>query len=139
MDVNVVPPDSLDRGVEFLTKQDAIFMRNAWVYRWTGWICGWGAVVVAVLGASDPHGLGPNHNAAVWGGFMAAALAAVDKTIRCDVWADAYYRGHLVLEEVIGDHVLGKATREDLADAWHIAQSGMPGSSSSLGKKALPG
>jgi hypothetical protein len=42
------------------------------------------------------------------------------------------------LEQAIGDHILGKATAEDLSEAWHIAQSGMPGASPSSPKKDLP-
>jgi len=137
MEENAARSDSSTRGVEFLKQQDSIFMRNSWLYRWTGWICGWGAGVVAALGAADPKALGLQ-NAAVWGGFIAAALIAVDKTVKCDVWADAYYRGHLILEQAIGDHILGKATAEDLSDAWHTAQSGMPGASPSSPKKDLP-
>lgn len=133
------PVDSLASGIEFLKKQDAIFFRNAWIHRWTGWICGWGAAFVASVGALDPKLFGDSHNFAVWSGFIAAALIGVDKTVKPDVWADAYYRGHLILEQAIGDHTFGKATADDLSLAWHIAQSGMPGATPSTPKQALPG
>ena len=54
------------------------------------------------------------------------------------MWADAYYRGHLILEQVVGDELFGKASTDDLRDAWHMAQSGMPGASPSTPKKPLP-
>ena len=43
--------DSLERGIDFLKKQDAVFARNAWMHRWLGWVCGWGGTVVAALGS----------------------------------------------------------------------------------------
>lgn len=132
-----LPEDPLDRGIDFLKKQDAVFARNAWMHRWLGWICGWGGTVIAALGAASlklfdgEH----SHTVPVWCGFAAAALTGVNQTIKPDVWADAYYRGHLLLEEAIGDHLLGKATADDLTKAWHRAQSGLPGALAETAKK----
>ncbi|HUA35186.1 MAG TPA: hypothetical protein VMA09_16370 [Candidatus Binataceae bacterium] len=53
-----------------------------------------------------------------------------------EVWANAYYKGHIVLEQAIGNYVLGKATSDDLGQAWHVAQQGLPGVVSGTEEKA---
>jgi hypothetical protein len=62
-------------------------------------------------------------------GFIAAILIAINQIVKPDQWADAYYRGHVLLESAIGDHALGRATPQALSDAWRQAESGLPGAS----------
>ena len=120
-------PGSNQAGIEFLKQQDHVFFRQAWIHRWTSWICGWGGSALAAFGGIWVNLHPEDHTIPVWSGLIAASLTAVVQAVKPDLWADAYYRGHLLLEQVIGDHVLGKATTDDLQEAWHQAQSGMPG------------
>jgi hypothetical protein len=115
------------QGVEFLKQQDYIFFRQAWINRWIGWICGWGGTALAAFGGIWVKGHPNDGTFLMWTGLIAAALTGVTQTVKPEVWADAYYRGHLLLEQVIGDHVMGKATPDDLQKAWHLAQGGLPG------------
>lgn len=114
-------------GLDFLKQQDHVYFRQAWIHRWISWICGWGGSALAAFGGIWINLHPTDHTVAVWSGLIAASLTAIVQTVKPDVWADAYYRGHILLEQAIGDHVLGKATVEDLQNAWHQAQSGMPG------------
>ena len=117
-----------------LRKQDLIYARNAWIARWVGWICGWGGAALAALGGASTK-LYPNDDTLpVWCGLTAAAPVAMNQIFKPDTWAEAYYRGHLLLEEAIGDCELGKGSKDGLVDAWHRAQSGLPGGPASSGK-----
>lgn len=121
--------DSLERGVAFLRQQDSIYARNAWVARWVGWLCGWGGSALAAFAGVSTKLFKDSENLPVWCGLIAALLIAVNQVIKPESWADAYYRGHLLLEGAIGDYALGKATPEALSDAWHQAENGLPGAS----------
>ncbi len=129
------PAPATQAGLEYIQKQDHIYFRQAWVHRWISWICGWGAGVLAASGVVTlSWATNDNHAVPFWCGIASAGLTAVTQTVKPDLWANAYYRGHLLLEQAIGDHVLGNATAEDLMNAWHQAQGGMPGAISSAGK-----
>lgn len=124
-----------DRGIEFLKAQDHIFFRQSWIHRWISWICGWGGSAVAAFGGLWATIHPEDHTIPLWAGLVAASMIAIIQTVKPELWADAYYKGHIVLEQVIGDHYLGQATPEDLRDAWHLAQSCLPGGSSIGGRK----
>lgn len=121
------PPAPNDRGLEFVTAREAEYRRNARVYRGLGWVFGWGSSVVAAFGAVAGNLIDGEKHAHVWAGFIAAALAAVNQTVKFDLWADAYFRGHILLQTALGDLALGKATPADLSAAWDDAQAGLPG------------
>lgn len=114
-------------GVNFLKEQHRVYFRQAWVYRWISWICGWGASVIAALGGVWAGLYPSDHTLSIWTGLTAAVLTGIVQTVKPELWADAYYRGHLLLEQAIGDYSLGNATVEDLKEAWHQAEAGLPG------------
>lgn len=135
----ITSTDPLERGIEFLRQQDYIYARNSWVARWVGWLCGWGASALAAFGGISTKIFPGSDNLTLWCGFVAAILIAINQVIKPEAWADAYYRGHLLLEGAIGDHALGKATTQSLSDAWHQAESGLPGAATNLPKKDVSG
>lgn len=130
--------DALQAGIKFLTEQNRIYTRNAWANRWCGWGCGWGAAALAAFAAVSGK-LFPDHATyPVWSGFVAALLVGITQTVKPDVLADAYYRGHLLIEMALGDYVLGKASADDLVNAWHLAQGGLPGAIPTKPKADVP-
>jgi hypothetical protein len=130
--------DPLAAGIAFLRRQDTIYSRNAWVNRWCGWLCGWGAAASAAFAAVSGKLFADHPSYPVWSGFLATLLVGITQTVKPDVLADAYYRGHLLIEMALGDYVLGKATAEDLISAWHLAQGGLPGAIPTKPKAGLP-
>lgn len=115
-----------DEGLAALIQQDGYFARNAWTLRWIGWITGFGTVVFATF-AGVATKLYPNDSTvSAWTAVAAAALAGINQVVKPEVWADAYYRGHLTLEMAIVDYKLGSASGEDLSNAWRQAQGGLP-------------
>lgn len=58
----------------------------------------------------------------VWANFIAAALVAVNQTVKFDVSADAYFLGHLPMKTALGDYNLENATQADLASTWERPQ-----------------
>ena len=125
---------SLQSGINFLTQQNAIYARNAWLDRYAGWILGWGAAVLAAFTAVSAKLFPNSTRLPIWTGLLAAALVSVTQTVKPEVWADAYYRGHILIENVLGDAAIGKATADDLSNAWHQAQGGLPGVTPALQK-----
>ena len=123
--------DPLLKGVTFLTAQDEVYRRNASVSRGLGWIFGWGSSAVAAFAAVAGNLIEGEKQAHVWAGFIAAALVAVNQTVKFELWAEAYFRGHILLQTALGDHALGKATASDLTSAWEQAQAGLPGRATS--------
>jgi len=116
-----------DEGLQYLIKQDGYFNRGAWILRWIGWITGFGTAVLAAFAGVAPK-LFPNHSSvSIWIGIIAAALVGITQVVKPEAWADAYYRGHLTLQMALGDYKLGRATGEDLSNAWRQAQGGLPG------------
>jgi hypothetical protein len=114
-------------GIEFLKQQEHIYFRQAWIHRWIGWICGWGGSALAAFGGIWLSTHPDDHTVPLWSALIAAALTAVVQVVKPELWANAYYKGHIVLEQVLGDYVLGKATSDDLQQARHTAQQGLPG------------
>jgi hypothetical protein len=94
---------SLQSGISFLEKQDSIYARNAWLDLYAGWICGWGAAVLAAFTAVSARLYPDSPKIPIWTGLLAAALVSITQTVKPEVWADAYYRGHILIENVVGD------------------------------------
>ena len=128
--------DPLSKGVDFIKAQHAVFQRNAWIARWAGWICGWGSASLAIFAGVAGNLIEHEATAHIWAGLLGGILAAVNQTIRFESWADAYYKGHLILETALGDHELGSITAAELSAAWHQAEANLPGNAP---KVAAPG
>jgi hypothetical protein len=125
-------PASTEDAIKFLMEQNKIFSVMAWRSRWAGWVCGWGTALCAAF-AGVCNLLFPGHPAIpAWVGLIGAALAGFSTTIHPGSIADAYYRGHILIETALGDHLLGRASFEDLSEAWRQAQAGLPGAVQSL-------
>ena len=115
-------------AIAFIKEQNDIYGRTAWIDRCCGWLCGWGATTLASLAALSASGkiFEKHPTYPVWFGFTAAALTAINQTVKFEVLADAYYKGHIVLDTVLGSFKFGKATIDDLDEAWKQAQAGLP-------------
>jgi hypothetical protein len=118
-----------NQAIGKLHRQEGSFTRSAWIYRWCGWLCVWGAATLASLAALFGSGISTNKHPeyAAWCGFIAAALTGINQTVKFEVWAEAYYKSHIALETVLLSYELGQATIVDVEEAWKQAQSGLPG------------
>ena len=123
-------------GIDFIKEQHAVYVRQAWIYRWISWICGWGAAVLAVAsGVLAKLSSGGDTGSVVATSLVTAGLAGIVQIVKPEVWADAYYRGHLLLEEAMGDYALGNASKESVMEAWHAAERGLPGAAKQPSQK----
>ncbi len=114
--------------VDLITLREREFFRLAWVYRWIGWICGWGTTVLASTATLWVKEYPEQHSVAFWCGLLAAMLAAINSTVKPEVWADAYYKGHIILDQATGNAILDdNLTPDYLQRALEAAESGLPG------------